>query len=292
MLAVTLKILSIIGIVLLALLVLVLFLLLLILFFPVSYRLFGSKSEDEIHFLIHVKWLFGLFRVNFQYPKPGKPIVKLLCFPLFQKADSKEKPTSAKTQDVSDRQKTPEDLVRTDAEGSKEKTSETREEEEAASKSGEKPQLFQKYEKIKYTICKLYDRIKYIWENIHFYKELLLEEDTKALFSHALSRLGKILRRIKPKYIMADIHFGTGEPDTTGYLLGVYGIFSPHIKKPGYVNLTPDFEQAVFEGRIKAKGSIRIFTLLGNALLLLTDRRLRSLYHKLKKHSAASKLQQ
>lgn len=298
MLAIILKILSIIGIVLLILLGILLLLLLLILFFPISYRLYGCKIGENINVRIKIKWLFGLLRMNYAYPEPGKPRVKLLFFNLFDgSASQKEKKDKKSAEPGKPSGETPpkqKEVTRTE-ETEKETASPdltigTQEEVKSTPKKSIKQLILEKYEKIKYTIKKIYDKIKHIWENIQFYKELLLKEDTKALFSHALRRLGNILKKLKPKKLMADVLFGTGEPDTTGYVLGVYGILSPHIKKPSYINLTPDFEQAVFEGRIEAYGHIRIFSILSNGVMLLLDKRLHALYGKIKKHSAASKL--
>ena len=69
-----------------------------------------------------------------------------------------------------------------------------------------------------------------------------------------------LLKKIKPKFLKGDIRFGTGDPCSTGELLGAVavarGLFAFDI------NIVPDFEEKVLEGNIKAKGGIRISTLL------------------------------
>lgn len=69
-----------------------------------------------------------------------------------------------------------------------------------------------------------------------------------------------LLKKIKPKFLKGDIRFGTGDPCSTGELLGAVavarGLFAFDI------NIVPDFEEKVFEGNVKAKGRIRISTLL------------------------------
>jgi len=140
--------------------------------------------------------------------------------------------------------------------------------------------ISQKFAKIKYTIYNIYDKIKKIWKNISYYISLLQEEETKQLFGHALLRLGKILKNIRPRRIKADILFGTGSPDTTGYIYGVYCVLTCG---PGLsVQVTPDFERAVLCGEFELAGHITLGVLIMNGLRLLLDRKLRRFVKKMK----------
>ena len=149
----------------------------------------------------------------------------------------------------------------------------------------EKPGLLQKLtekkEKIKFKILNIYGKIKYIWENITFYKDLLKEEQTQALLKHLGLRLKKIIWSIRPRKINADIVFGASSPDTTGYCMAVYGILSPVLGKR--VRFTPDFEQAVFKGEFVLSGHITLFTIVMNACIFALDKKLRLLIAKVKK---------
>ena len=294
MLAIILTVLSIIGIILLILLGVLVLILLLVLVFPISYKIRGNKTKENIFVSLKAKWLFGFIRVKYDYPKPGTVKVKLLFFDLLKKKEESEK-TSTETinkslekQESGNVKEKPQNdnLEKEPAEAVT--TLEASDVEDKSTKKSLRRKILEKYENIKYTIKKIYDKIKHIWENICFYKELLFHDDTKELIKHAFKRVGNILKKLKPKKLKADILFGTGEPDTTGYALGVYGILSPHIHKPSYVNLTPDFENKVIEGTIEAKGHIMIFTVLSNAVKLLLDKRLRRLYSKIKKHNTAN----
>lgn len=298
MLAILLKILSIIGIVLLILLGIILVLLLLVLFVPITYKIYGNKKSEDIRAKIKTNWLFGLLRFRFLYPEPGNAVVKFLCFKIY---DSKKEPTTNKKslkaaepksshaeEEVSEDAKEP---VVPNQVVSEINISETDAlEQDFLTDTNEKKSIFQriseKYNKIKYTIQKIYDKIKYILKNISYYKDLLQEEETKALLKYAWTRLVKILKRICPKKLKADILFGAESPDTTGYVMAVYGMLLPHIRKPCDINFTPDFSQAVLEGEINAKGSITVFCILINVLPVLFDKRLRILIHKIKKYQA------
>lgn len=140
--------------------------------------------------------------------------------------------------------------------------------------------ILEKIEKIKYTIWGIYDKIKKIWENITYYTELLREENTKKLFHHVCLRLGRILKSIRPRYIRADVVFGTGAPDTTGYVYGMYGMLTSFLGSK--VLVTPDFEQAVLKGELSLRGHITVWVLLVNALKLLFDRKLHLFIEKMK----------
>lgn len=102
MLNVILEILSILGILLLCLLGLAVLLLLLVLFFPISYKLSGKKDAEEMTLSARATWLFGFLRVSFDHPEPGRILVKILPFTVFdsgKKADDKSRKTSDGSED-------------------------------------------------------------------------------------------------------------------------------------------------------------------------------------------------
>ena len=150
------------------------------------------------------------------------------------------------------------------------------------SNSGKAGKLFEKIKKIKYTIQGIYDKIKRIWENISYYTALLREEDTKELFAHAMHVSGKILKSIRPRRIKADIVFGTGSPDTTGYLYGAYCMLTASMRHKEFL-VTPDFERRIFQGEFDLAGHVCMGVLLLNGLRLLMDKKLHIFIGKIKK---------
>lgn len=308
MLAVIIKILSVVGIVLLVLLGILTLALLLVLFLPVVYRLDAKKNGESIRANIKARWLFGLVRAGYSYPEPGSLIIKVLWFSLFDsgKSHGKSKKDSAASKstvsydtseknnmDASDSGTTnaPVGEEASDSKSEAEQAimpgqTESRSTDEADSNHSAgclSEKLFAKYEKIKYTLKQIYDRIKHILKNISFYKKLLEDEETKLLFSHTCKRFKKIFRHIRPRKLKADVIFGTGSPDTTGYAYGIYGMLSPQLGKDVYV--TPDFTQQILEGSVYAAGHITIIHLLLNLLAVLLDRRLRIFIRRIKAHS-------
>lgn len=331
--AIVLQILSILGILLLIALCVLILVLVLLLFWPVTYRLEGQKSEAETTWKFRALWLFGLARAGYRYPDPGRLTVKLLWFTLYDSgAEAADTESSSDTQNTaakntgtknaettrsetinSAKHKQTEDAdLREEARSTETCTKEQQnaaqqntmqQDKESKDSSAEEPgpgkkqttedaakksritfkeRLFAKIEKIKYTIRKIYDKIRHILGEVDYYKELLQDEDTRALLTHARKRIGRVLHHIRPRTLKADILFGTGSPDTTGYAYGIYGMFSPQLGKD--ICITPDFTQQVLTGRIYAAGHVTVFTLLIHVMALLSDKRLRILIRRLKTH--------
>ena len=316
MLTILFKILSILGILLLILLGIALVVILLVLFFPVCYKVSGKKTAEEMLFDAKMKWLFGLVRVTYSYPVPGKLLAKVLFFTVYD--SSAEKKNSAPGEDThtapnkditeaaqeTSRTSEPSDasessdtsvtsgqtLLSDDTDMAKTKltavTTDSTDAESASQENTPGPQqetsgkIAGFFEKIRYTIRKIYDKIKYILKNISFYKELWNDPDTKGLLQHAGKRIWHILKRLRPRKLEVNARVGTGSPDTTGYLYGIYGMILPKLGKG--VCITPDFEQAILEGDFKASGHFTIACVLFHSARLLMDKRLQQLKHKIR----------
>lgn len=107
MLTILFKILSILGIVLLILLGIALVVILLVLFFPISYKAAGKRTVEEFFITARVKWLFGLLRMNCDYPDPGKIYVKFLFFTLYDSSVEKPEKTDRTSTETTGNEKTP-----------------------------------------------------------------------------------------------------------------------------------------------------------------------------------------
>lgn len=318
MLTMILKILGILGILLLVLLGVVVTILLLVLFVPVVYSVRADRravcegqspqEETEVlpeEYLLRVAakadWLLGFLRVRFFYPEPGTVTVKVLFFKIFdsgKEAEEEEGQTTrsetSKTKKSKSKKEAPakskETATRADEAKTTEPTNSKPPEVESAKQKEDNPKRNPKrnaFEKIQYTFQKICDKIKEIYGKIQearnhteYYKEILLSEDAKGLLNHAFRRFGKILKSIRPRKLRADVRFGTGAPDTTGYVFGIYGILCSYLGKN--VILTPDFERAVLTGELYAAGHITVFKLLWHFLWIVLDKRLWKLYSKLK----------
>ncbi|MGN1146817.1 MAG: DUF2953 domain-containing protein, partial [Lachnospiraceae bacterium] len=156
---------------------------------------------------------------------------------------------------------------------------------QASDKKTAKKSLFAK---IKYTIHAICDKIKHIGDtikklsdNISYYKSVLTDEKNKQFYGRVWNRILKVLKSIRPRVLKANLRIGTGSPDTTGYLCGIYGMLLPALGN--HVHMEADFEEAVWEGDVYAKGRITIFTILLQAGKLLLDKQLRIFIKELKR---------
>lgn len=300
MLSVILKILSILGIILIVLLGIALLLILIMLVYPVSYKAHGEKNTDSSEVFVKVNWLLGLIRIRYVYPPPGNLTVKILWHTIFtsgnEKKDSKAdsetdgSATVSKNEGNSEAQGKAEPDENTDSSSNPE-TDQSSEKPTDAENAGNSDAISdiktdeirffgEKIAKIKYTIRNIYDKIKEIWGNIAYYINLLREEDTKQLFSHVCFRIGKVWKHIRPRHLKADVLFGTGSPDTTGYCMGVYGMLSTSLGQT--VSVTPDFTEKILEGTFTVSGHIVPVVLLINICKILLDKKLMKFIKKLK----------
>ena len=89
------------------------------------------------------------------------------------------------------------------------------------------------------------------------------------LFRRVVHRLLKIGKEIFPKSGKGSLTFGTGQPDTTGYLMGIYGMLSPVAGK--LLTVEPDFENRILQAQLWIKGRIFPFMVLHHGLRILLD---------------------
>ena len=289
MLTILFKILSILGILLLILLGIALVVILLVLFFPVCYKMSGKKNAEEMQFAAKIKWLFGLVRVSYSYPVPGKLLAKVLFFTVYDSSAEKknsapgEDTHTAPNKDITTLLSDDTDMAKTDTATDTEASADAKtsvEENTPGPQQETSGKIAGFFEKIRYTIRKICDKIKYILKNISFYRELWNDPDTKGLLQHAGKRIGHILKRLRPRKLKMNACIGTGSPDTTGYLYGIYGMILPKLGKG--VCITPDFEQAILEGDFKASGHFTVACVLFHSARLLLDKRLQQLKHKIR----------
>jgi hypothetical protein len=164
------------------------------------------------------------------------------------------------------------------------------------------------WEKIKNTWNKMIDTIKNLWtkvrnlfrsirtkvsdwiasfrnikRKIELCKEFIQDEQNKLGIKYVFQSIKKTLKHSIPRKVTGLIHFGTGDPCSTGQALGVVSLLYAYYG--GNIKVVPDFENEIIEGYIQAKGRIRLGTLLIIAIKLLLNDNFKQLvinYRKLK----------
>lgn len=318
--SVALKILSILGIILLILLGILLAALLLVLFMPVVYRASGSAHAGEYRFCFRFRWLFGLVRGEFTYPGDGALRIKALWLTLFDSgrkrrdarnseaaAENGKKPESAEKTKTADSPTESNGNVETaelptdsngnvetaefsqssaenaDLAGSSQNSGES--EESPKSPQGQ-PQGQEKKPEEPAPREPLFAKLSGLKEKIQPYLAIVRDEDNQALVRHALGRLGRILKSIRPRVLRLEALVGTGEPDTTGYVYGAFWTVKPFLGRKCRFIVTPDFERQVFEGEVFLRGHVMSVVLLHHIVRVVIDKRLRQLLDQLKKIQA------
>lgn len=136
--------------------------------------------------------------------------------------------------------------------------------------------------KIKSFFRKIMDKIRAIFESIAEIKrkgglilDFIRDEINKEGFHLTYGSIRKFLKHILPRKLKANIIYGTGDPCSTGQILGALSIlYSIYGDK---LTIIPDFENQRFEGNAMARGRIRLVTILIIVIKLILDKRFRQL---------------
>lgn len=126
----------------------------------------------------------------------------------------------------------------------------------------------------------IFSSISGLRRKLELIKDFLKDEITKAALGTAWKSFVKLIKHLAPTKLKADIIFGTGDPCSTGRILGVlaffYGMYGEH------VSLTPDFENKILEGKLYARGRIRLITVLIIVVKLLIDKKFKEMLNNFK----------
>lgn len=129
-------------------------------------------------------------------------------------------------------------------------------------------------------------KIQVLWEKIKRGKikweewlERLQDEKNQASLLLLKNEGVRIIKSIAPKKIGADLQVGTGEPASTGILLGMAACLMPIYEDS--ISLEPNFEKFILEGDIMFKGNLQLGTFVLTAFRVWNDKNLRSMIKKL-----------
>lgn len=245
MLHIVLLILKILGIILGILAGLLVLLFLFLLLIPVFYQ--GRLVvKEEITGFFRIRILFPMLQLSVTY-REGKPQIKLRFFgiPVWRgkgPPEGKEKKPKKKK------------------------------------KEPKKPKGF--IEKIKYTFRRFCVKIKKIWHNSKEAAAIFQADATKLAIGDIKRELMQCIRIICPKKMEGFIEFGTGEPASTGQILGLVSVF--YFAYFQNIKLYPNFEEKTLLADLFLKGHFTNVKLLGCMLRLFRNRRVTRLFGTIK----------
>lgn len=134
-------------------------------------------------------------------------------------------------------------------------------------------------------ICNFFKKLKGNLVEINHTRETLVrqcrliltffnEEANKEGVKKIWLTIKKSVTHIFPRKIKGQIHFGTGDPSSTGQLLGIISLTYHYYRN---IKIVPDFEEEVLEGNVNARGRIQLFTLAIIYIKLLLDKNFKKL---------------
>ncbi len=125
-------------------------------------------------------------------------------------------------------------------------------------------------------LSELKDKAIDIKNKISIIKEFIFSEYVKGIICIVRGNVLKLLKKLKPRKLKSDIVFGMGDPCLTGEILGGIAVFMAVTGM--MINVTPDFERQILEGRLEVAGKIRIFALIRIALGIIMSKEWKSFY--------------
>ena len=303
MIQVVLLILKIIGIVLLALFLLVLLVVGLVLFAPVRYRIKAEHNPEKTLLTGRASFLSPLVVVKFRYFEEVFSYRGRAAWYVFlDSGKNKEIKPEENRQDMAAEkekaQQTVTENTKPETEAEPEVFSETFSEEDAETKEilkrvtkVSKPEdakekkvsgKDKKKEKKEKTGKKtgILEKIKRIFRQKDELKRILAKPESKAAVVLAWGGVKKTLRHILPGKVKGYLLFGTGDPASTGQILGLISVF--YAATGPVLKIVPDFEEKRLECDLELRGRLRVFTLLVILLKLYFNKELKQLMQELK----------
>lgn len=156
--------------------------------------------------------------------------------------------------------------------------------EKMSNKKPEKISFFQKikgkikaiWEKIKYTISQICDKIKNMSEIKDRIAAFLTNESHQQAFAKAKKEAKWIIRFLRPKKFNLNLHYGFEDPYHTGQVLAVLSMIYPFVGDN--MSVQPDFENSIIEGDFHMKGNLRMIYPTIYLLRLLLDKNVRQTF--------------
>lgn len=139
------------------------------------------------------------------------------------------------------------------------------------------PSIKQKIINIIEKLKNIKSKIKDIFRKIKIVREFFKDDVNKAAIGYIFKSLKKVIKHILPTKWKANLKFGTGNPCTTGQILGIISIFMPMYKNNLDLKIDFETENLVLEGDLFIKGNIRIFSLVVICIKLLINKNFRQL---------------
>ncbi len=130
-------------------------------------------------------------------------------------------------------------------------------------------------------VIKIVRKIKKKVQSVQDLVDILRSDAGKAFICIVKENVIHLWKQIHPRRMRGKVIFGTGDPCSTGELLGVLALF--YAWYGNGVQIIPDFEQKRIEGNVSFRGRIRMITLICIAWRIIKNKDGRKLLHEWEK---------
>ena len=141
-----------------------------------------------------------------------------------------------------------------------------------------------KIEGIKKKILGSFKKIGFIFYKLSSIIELVKDRTPRQTVKRLVKEVVRMIRYVGPKKFKGTVEFGTGDPSSTGLILGGVSLCKLAYQKD--VSITPNFEEKCLVGNAMVKGRIRVVYFVRMALRIWFDKdvhRLWRRYRRMKK---------
>lgn len=130
-------------------------------------------------------------------------------------------------------------------------------------------------------VIKIVRKMKKKVHSVQDLVDILRSDAGKAFICIVKENVIHLWKQIHPRRMRGKVIFGTGDPCSTGELLGVIALF--YAWYGNGVQIIPDFEQKRIEGNVSFRGRIRMITLICIAWRIIKNKDGRKLLHEWEK---------
>ena len=130
-------------------------------------------------------------------------------------------------------------------------------------------------------VIKIVRKIKKKVHSVQDLVDILRSDAGKAFICIVKENVIHLWKQIHPRRMRGKVIFGTGDPCSTGEMLGVLALF--YAWYGNGVQIIPDFEQKRIEGNVSFRGRIRMITLICIAWRIIKNKDGRKLLHEWEK---------
>jgi len=291
---------KIILIVLLVVLGLILLTLGLIMFVPIHYEVSGSIGDSwELRIKGKVTYLLSIIKVLFNY-EDSQFGFKLFLFGFEKKMqeESNESPEEVAESLFEAEEVTKEDVTvdeKKDISLTEEQAQQTElpenentdvlQEESISVKSSKEKALNEKSEDSAASKKKTLKKAKEVKEkgkfNFSFIKQQITDEHNKSVVCKIWSEISYLLKHFRFRKIITDLVFSTGDPASTGQLLGILCMIPTLYQYEFHILLDFESENGYLKGTFLVAGKVRLIHVVITILRLILDKEVRLVFKRI-----------